>query len=325
MRRIGLQPLLSGARLVALAALVCVVMRPADAEAGRPSSAPGSKGLDAIIASKVHQRVVLKRDLDRGGCDKPVDDARMEGCRQLDAKLHLLAAELEELKARAGDAWTSEKEKAAEASAPQPAPRRPKPYTYRWRTNSNAGYRTLCVRLCDGFYYPISALSRPDSFRDEERACQSSCSTPAKLFYQPAPGEAADEMVALTGERYAELPNAYRSRTEYVDSCACKPKPWSAEAKAEYERRAVLAARTRAERIVAAGADEMAAILAKADLKVAQRTPRARDATIVKLGQYPAGKGLFWRYRAYRTGLLAQPQPGNKPPQRRLFLFRNRH
>jgi hypothetical protein len=166
----------------------------------------------------------------------------------------MLEAEIEEPKSRAGDAWTSEKEKAAEASAPEVAPPRLKPYTYRWRTSPNASYRTVCVRLCDGFFYPINDASRPDNFLAEDKACRSSCSAPARLFYQPLPGEDAQAMVALTGELYADLPNAFRYRSEYVDACACKPKPWSAEAKAEYQQRAVLAARTEAERIVAAGA-----------------------------------------------------------------------
>ena len=52
-------------------------------------------------------------------------------------------------------------------------------------------------------------------------------------------------MVSLTGERYADLPNAFRYRSEYLNACACGPKPWSAEAKAQYERRAVLATRSR--------------------------------------------------------------------------------
>jgi low molecular weight protein-tyrosine phosphatase len=52
----------------------------------------------------------------------------------------------------------------------------------------------------------------------------------------------------LTGERYADLPNAFRYRNEYVESCACGPNPWSDEAKAVYDRRAVLATRTEVER-----------------------------------------------------------------------------
>ena len=59
-----------------------------------------------------------------------------------------------------------------------------------------------------------------------------------KLFYSLNPDDDSEQMVALTGERYGELPNAFHYRTEYVDARTCKPKPWSAEAKAAYDRRA---------------------------------------------------------------------------------------
>jgi hypothetical protein len=103
------------------------------------------------------------------------------------AQARMLGEELEELKERAGSSWTSEKQRAAEASAFQAPPPRQA-----------------------GFYFPLSSAARPTSFLDEERACRASCSVPAKLFYQPAPAPAADadDMVALTGERYIDLPNA---------------------------------------------------------------------------------------------------------------------
>ena len=187
------------------------------------------------------------------------------------------------------------------------------------RTDPGAAYRTVCVRLCDGFYYPVNEAARPGSFLAEEKMCQSTCSVPARLFYQRLPaGDDAGEMVSLTGERYADLPNAFRYRSEYLNACACGPKPWSAEAKAQYERRATLATRTRVERIVAAGAGDMAKLLAGADLQVAQRPPRVRDAAArVKVEQY---RGLFGRLRAMRYGAQAR----NDQPQRRFFLFRSR-
>lgn len=318
MRRISVQPLLAGALLAALGMICCADLMPAGAMTGQQSAPWIATALDAAIASKLRQLDTLKRDIELGGCEWAADDARIEGCQQLDAKARMIEGEIEELKSRAG--WTTEKQKAAEASGPlAPAPR-PKPYTYAGRTDPAAAYRTVCVRLCDGFYYPINEVSRPESFLAEEKLCQSSCSVPARLFYRPQPGEDAEAMVSLTGDRYADLPNAFRYRSEYVGACACKPKPWSAEAKAQYQRRAVLASRTSLERIVAAGAGETAKILAEADLKVAQQAPRARDAARVRIESYPFGRGLFARLRASRYGV----QAGNDQPQRRFFLFRNR-
>jgi hypothetical protein len=125
-------------------------------------------------------------------------------------------------------------------------------------------------------------------------------------------------MVSLTGERYADLPNAFRYRSEYLNACACGPKPWSAEAQAMYERRAVLATRSKAALLVAAGASETASLLAAAGLQVAQHPPRLRDAAArPKAERY---RGLFGRLRASRYSAEAR----NDQPLRRFFLFRSR-
>ena len=36
-------------------------------------------------------------------------------------------------------------------------------------------FRTICVRTCDGFYFPISYATSPDRFRDDEQTCQRMC------------------------------------------------------------------------------------------------------------------------------------------------------
>ncbi len=221
------------ARLVALVALSCSAIAAA-AQTVPDASSQSEAALEASIGGKVRQLAVLTRNINRWGCDREMYATSVEGCRQLNAEAHRLATELQELKAEAGDRWTSEKQAAAESSVPQAPPARPKPYTYRARTNPTMIYRTLGVRLCDGFYYPLSEASQPQGFLADEQRCQSSCSSPRKLFYSLNPDDDSEQMVALTGERYAELPNAFRYRTEYVDACACKTKPWSAEAKAEY-------------------------------------------------------------------------------------------
>jgi hypothetical protein len=131
-------------------------------------------------------------------------------------------------------------------------------------------------------------------------------------------------MVTLTGERYADLPNAFRYRTEYVESCACRPKPWSAEAKAIYERRAVLATRTKVERAVAAGAAEMARVLAEAEFPVANRPARSRDAiSRVKVDRAGPGPFAWFRTLRQRAALRAREvQASDAPGERRILLFR---
>jgi hypothetical protein len=313
----GRLPILAGALLAALAALYCAGLLPADAMPGQQAPPWTVTPLDATVASKLRQLEALKRDMEQAGCEYAADDASIEGCQQLDANVRRLEAEIEELKARAG--WTLEKQEAVEAGGLHVPLQQPKPYAYRWRTEPSTAYRTVCVRLCDWFYYPISEASRPGSFLAEEKMCQSTCSVPARLYYQPRPtGDDAGEMVSLTGERYADLPNAFRYGSEYLNACACGPKPWSAEAKAMYLRRAVLATRSNTERLVAAGASETAKLLSATDVQVAQRPPRLRDAAArPKAPQY---RGLLGWLRASRYGAQAR----NDQPQHRFFLFRSR-
>jgi hypothetical protein len=109
---------------------------------------------------------------------------------------------------------------------------------YGWQYYRGSGYRTMCVRLCDGYYWPISFSATSSGLRGDAARCENSCGTPARMFYQRSPGGDAKYMVDLSGKRYADLENAFRYREEYVENCKCKPEPWSTEARAEYEARA---------------------------------------------------------------------------------------
>jgi hypothetical protein len=295
---------------------------PAAGKTGQ-QSAREAPVLASAIASKLRQLASLKRDIDEGGCEFAADDASIEACRQLEAQARSLEAEIEELKARAGPILRTGQDEADQPIAPSVSPR-PRPYSYRWQTDPAATYRTLCVRLCDGSYFPINDRSRPGNFLAEEKACQSHCAVPARLFYQPAPADDASEMVALTGERYVDLPNAFRYRAEYVESCACGPKPWTDEAKAIYERRALLATRTNTERIVAGGAAEMAKVLADAELIVAERPARSRDTAMSRARFDRGGLGLFARFRAMRQRAALRANEAQASNERRFFLFRVR-
>ena len=86
-------------------------------------------------------------------------------------------------------------------------------------------YRTICVRLCDGYYWPISYGVGRGGLSEDAAACESSCGTPAKLFYYSTGGE-AEEAVDLRGKPYTGLKHAFRYRTDYDPSCRCGPDPW---------------------------------------------------------------------------------------------------
>ncbi len=88
-------------------------------------------------------------------------------------------------------------------------------------------YRTLCVRMCDGFYWPISNAVSRNRFHRDANTCRASCGEEARLFYHPASQGDVSEMVDLTGRAYVKLPTAFRYRKALSDSCKCKPDPWA--------------------------------------------------------------------------------------------------
>ncbi len=84
-------------------------------------------------------------------------------------------------------------------------------------------YRTVCVRTCDGAYFPISFATVPARFPDDEKTCKALCpAAEATLYSYRNPGEDMNQAVAINGQPYSSSPNAFRYRQEFNPSCACK-------------------------------------------------------------------------------------------------------
>src|SRR5437667_7940351 len=84
-------------------------------------------------------------------------------------------------------------------------------------------FRTVCVRTCDGGYFPVSFATYQARFQDDEKTCKALCpATEASLFAYRNPGEDINQAVSINGQPYTALPNAFKFRTEFNPSCACK-------------------------------------------------------------------------------------------------------
>lgn len=97
-------------------------------------------------------------------------------------------------------------------------------------------FRTVCVRLCDGAYFPVSFAAAPDRFARDEAACQRGCSAQSRLFVYRNPGESPRSMVDLDGRRYSELDVAFQFKTKFDPSCSCNANPWEQEAQDRHRR-----------------------------------------------------------------------------------------
>jgi hypothetical protein len=86
-----------------------------------------------------------------------------------------------------------------------------------------ATYRTVCVRLCDGYYFPVSFSTLPNHFQRDEEVCHSKCAAPAALYYHQNPGAGMEQAVeARSNLPYTQLKSAFLYRKEYVAGCSCK-------------------------------------------------------------------------------------------------------
>ena len=84
-------------------------------------------------------------------------------------------------------------------------------------------YRTLCVRTCDGYYYPISFSTVPSRFPEDERTCQRTCpAAEVMLFTHRNPGEDVNQAVSISGRAYRDLPNAFHYRQSFDAACSCR-------------------------------------------------------------------------------------------------------
>jgi hypothetical protein len=84
-------------------------------------------------------------------------------------------------------------------------------------------FHTVCVRTCDGYYFPISYSTTPSRFPDDQRACQRECpAAEATLYAFRNPGEGMEQAMSINGQPYTALPNAFAYRKQYSAACSCR-------------------------------------------------------------------------------------------------------
>lgn len=83
-------------------------------------------------------------------------------------------------------------------------------------------FKTLCVRTCDGYYYPISFATTAARFGEDEAACRATCPAAEVALYAHRTNEDVRQATSISGRPYTELPNAFRYRTQFDASCSCR-------------------------------------------------------------------------------------------------------
>lgn len=136
--------------------------------------------------------------------------------------------------------------------------------------------RTVCVRMCDGYFWPISSTTSVRNLQQDARKCEQSCGTDAVLFHEPAPGGDADELVDQDGRPYSSLPNAFLYRKSTVKGCACKPEPWDAAELARHRGYAAAAEAEQSRRLAEIEARKQQSV-ARTETRIASATPATAE------------------------------------------------
>lgn len=161
----------------------------------------------------------VRAAIEKQSCNAPArsrqarTDSAAGGERQKSFFARIFSSEprVEEVAARTGD-----REIAAVRS-------QRKTETSQFRLPSGGAFRTLCVRTCDGYYFPVSFSTGRSQFANDEARCSEICpAAPTELYIYRNPGGDQSEMMSLAGVPYADQPFAFRYKSEFVEGCSCR-------------------------------------------------------------------------------------------------------
>lgn len=96
--------------------------------------------------------------------------------------------------------------------------------------DGSGGSRTICVRTCDGYFFPISPYASQSRIQLDQDLCRASCPTAeTRLYVQGAEADVDTATAVDDGSPYTALPNAFRYRTALDQTCSCRPagKTWA--------------------------------------------------------------------------------------------------
>lgn len=95
--------------------------------------------------------------------------------------------------------------------------------------HARGGAQVICVRTCDGGYFPMKNL--PEGRASADDMCQALCpGTEAVAYSMPNGDDALKHAATVRGSRaYASLANAFKFQKAFVPNCSCKPadKSWA--------------------------------------------------------------------------------------------------
>ncbi len=84
------------------------------------------------------------------------------------------------------------------------------------------GSLAVCVRTCDGGFFPVSYSANRTRFQELGELCQAMCPNVETQLFTMNMGREIEQSVGSDGKPYVSLPNAGKFRTKYDSTCTCK-------------------------------------------------------------------------------------------------------
>jgi len=120
---------------------------------------------------------------------------------------------------------------------PMPGPSMDQPPLPEEDHTPRGGSQALCVKCCDGGFFPLNYSVRHGDTEGLEDLCHALCPNVEVSVYTRSPSKEIQTAVSLDGAPYTDLPNALKFQKSFDSACTCKPPGQSwAEALAGAER-----------------------------------------------------------------------------------------
>lgn len=231
----------------------CTRLRQAISDASRDDQAAQYQAAAQRQRDELDRTTAYARSI---GCDRKqflfFGSAPPPQCGQINAQIGRMRANLDELQSRAGGGANARAELVARynaqcvnaAPAPtnflqalfggrsqpsdvQSVPLNPDTATPEKSLDANPdearpGSQAVCVRACDGSFFPVSYSASGGRLQSLEDMCRALCpNADVNLFTYPASGQ-IEQAVSINGGRYMDTPTALKYRQTFDPSCSCR-------------------------------------------------------------------------------------------------------
>jgi hypothetical protein len=103
---------------------------------------------------------------------------------------------------------------------------------------AHAGSKAVCVRSCDGSFFPVSYSAGGGRLDELQDMCRALCPNADVNLYTYSPASDIETAVSITGSRYIDSPTALKYRKSVDSTCSCRRRGQSwADALAGAEQR----------------------------------------------------------------------------------------